>query len=101
MPSELLQLIKCTGAVHDSDDVAIPAGFVDIGVENSQHLKKFHDEVVNKLFDDEWEKSGIRDRRQLNGSKSSQSDIASFPIHFNSIPSIYLISFFLQSSGTI
>jgi hypothetical protein len=35
MPSELLQLIKCTGAVHDSDDVAIPAGFVDIGVDNA------------------------------------------------------------------
>ena len=26
MPSdELLELVKCTGTVHDSDDVAIPA----------------------------------------------------------------------------
>jgi hypothetical protein len=32
MPSELLKLVKCTGAVHDPDDVAIPDGFVDIGV---------------------------------------------------------------------
>ena len=41
MPSELLQLIKCTGAVHDSDDVAIPAGFVDIGVDNAPASEKF------------------------------------------------------------
>ena len=34
MPSELLKLVKCTGAVHETDNVAIPAGFVDIGVDN-------------------------------------------------------------------
>ena len=28
--SELLKLVKCTGAVHDTDNVAIPAGFVEI-----------------------------------------------------------------------
>ena len=33
MPSELLELVKCTGTVHDADDVSIiPAGFVDIDV---------------------------------------------------------------------
>ena len=35
MPSELLKLVKLICAVHDSDDVAIPAGFVDIGVDNA------------------------------------------------------------------
>ena len=39
-----------------------------------QHLKRFfHNGVANKLFDNEWEKSGICYRRQLNaaGSKSN------------------------------
>ena len=41
MPSELLKLVKkCTGAVEDSDDVAIPAGFVDIGVKNAPAFEK-------------------------------------------------------------
>ena len=36
MPSdELLELVKCTGTVHDSDDAVIPAGFVDINVDNA------------------------------------------------------------------
>jgi hypothetical protein len=38
MPSELLKLVKCTDAVHETDDVAIPAGFVDIAVENSPSI---------------------------------------------------------------
>ena len=36
MPSELLKLVKCTGVDLNTDDiVAIPAGFVDIGVVNA------------------------------------------------------------------
>ena len=34
--SELLKFVKeCTGTVHDSDDAVIPAGFVDINVDNA------------------------------------------------------------------
>ena len=40
MLSELLKLDKCTGAVHDTDDVAIPPGFVDIGVDNAPASEK-------------------------------------------------------------
>ena len=42
MPSELLKLVKCTtgGAVLDTDDIAIPARFVDIGVDNSPASEK-------------------------------------------------------------
>ena len=41
MPSELLKLVKCTGADLDTDDIAIPAGFVDIGVDNAPASEKF------------------------------------------------------------
>ena len=41
MPSELLKLVKCTtGAVLDTDDIAIPARFVDIGVDNAPASEK-------------------------------------------------------------
>jgi len=46
-----------------------------------QHLKRFfHYEIEKNLFDNEWDKSGIRDRSQLNGSKSNPI-FSSFPIH--------------------
>ena len=69
MHSELLKLVKCTtGAVLDTDDIAIPARFVDIGVDNAPASEKvFHNEVANHLFHNEWDKSGICDRSQLNG----------------------------------
>ena len=37
MPSELLKLVKCTttGAVLDTDDIAIAARFVAIGVDSA------------------------------------------------------------------
>ena len=41
MPSELLKLVKCTtGAVLDTDDIAIPARFFDIGVDNAPASEK-------------------------------------------------------------
>ena len=41
MPSELLKPVKCTtGAVLDTDDIAIPAEFVDIGVDNTPASEK-------------------------------------------------------------
>ena len=41
MPSELLKLVKCTiGAVLDTEDIAIPARFVDIGVDNAPASEK-------------------------------------------------------------
>ena len=87
MPSELLKLLKCTiGAVLDTDDIAIPARFVDIGVDNAPapSEKVFHKEVANDLFHNEWDKSGICDRSQLNGSKAEHSIFSSFPIHLKS-----------------
>ena len=40
--SELLKLlVKCTGAVHDTDNVAIPVRFVDIGGDNSPSSEFF------------------------------------------------------------
>jgi hypothetical protein len=35
MPSELLKLVKCTGGNLDTDNIAFPAGFVDIGDDNA------------------------------------------------------------------
>ncbi len=42
LPSELLKLVKCTtiGAVLDTEDIAIPARFVDIGVDNAPASEK-------------------------------------------------------------
>ncbi len=43
MPSELLKLVEwlCTGgAVLETDDIAIPAGFVDFGVDNAPASEK-------------------------------------------------------------
>ena len=41
MHSELLKLVKCTtGAVLDTDDIAIPGRFVDIGVDNAPASEK-------------------------------------------------------------
>ena len=40
IPSELLELVKCTGTVHDADDVAIPAAFVHIDVEKAPAPEK-------------------------------------------------------------
>jgi hypothetical protein len=48
MPSELFKLIKCTGAVHhDTNNVAVPNGFFDIGVVNALASEKFF--VMMKL----------------------------------------------------
>ena len=42
MPSELLKLVKCsTGAVLDTDNIAILARFFDIGVDNAPASEKF------------------------------------------------------------
>ena len=41
MPSKLCKLVKCTCTVHDSDIVAIPAGFTDIGVDNAPSSANF------------------------------------------------------------
>ena len=45
MPSELLKPVKCTtGAVLDTDDIAIPARFFAIVVDNAPaSAKVFHD----------------------------------------------------------
>ena len=44
-----LTLVKCTGAVHDTNNVAIPpAGFADIGVDNSPESEKVF--VIMKKF---------------------------------------------------
>jgi hypothetical protein len=41
LPSELLKLVKCTiGAVLDTEDIAIPVKFVDIGVDNAPASEK-------------------------------------------------------------
>jgi hypothetical protein len=41
MPSELPKLVKCTaGIVHDCDNVAIPAGYVDISIDNATVSEK-------------------------------------------------------------
>ena len=84
MPSELLKLVKCTGTVLETDDIAIPAGFVAISVDNAPaSAKVFHDEVAKNLFDNEWDKSGICNRSQLNGSKSNPIVFSSFPLTIN------------------
>ena len=42
MPSELLKLVKCsTGAVLDTDNIAILARFFDIVVDNAPASEKF------------------------------------------------------------
>jgi len=49
MHSELFKLVKCTtGAVLDTDDIAIPTRFVDIAVDNAPAS-----EVAKKLFGNE------------------------------------------------
>ena len=75
MPSKLRKLVKCTCTVHDSDIVAIPAGFTDIGVDNAPSSANFacHHYFCIQFFDNEWGKPGICSRKQLNAASNSKT----------------------------
>ena len=87
MPLELLELVKFTGTVYDSENFAIPGRLIDIGVDNtlvSEIFVTMKLQTICLISNECWGKeSRIHDQRQLNASKIN-SIFSSFPIHLKS-----------------
>jgi hypothetical protein len=76
MPSELLKLVKWCGVLAQFflTLTILPSqlDFLILVLTMPQHLKRFFkDEVAKDLFVNDWDKSGICNRSQLNGSESN------------------------------
>jgi hypothetical protein len=101
MPSsKLFKLFEHTGTIYDADDVALAAGFVAIDDDHAPAPENVvhSNEVINHLFVDEWEHSGICYRRLMGASNCNNPRLSSFSTQLKSTVFQLTELFFLMSS---